>query len=81
MMRILVAAGVTLLLTDYAWCQSNCEQIRQAIATYGYAAARQHALTHYGADALKEGDKCGLTPAEAPRTKPHAKHKPAKKKK
>jgi hypothetical protein len=80
MTRILVAAGVTLLLTDYAWSQSNCEQIRQAIATYGYAAARQHALTHYGPDALKEGDKCGLTPAVAP-TKPHPKHTPAKKKK
>ena len=74
MMRIPVAIVVALLLTDYSWSQSNCEQIRQAIATYGYAAARQHALTHYGPDALKEGDKCGLT--EAAPTPPHPKHKP-----
>jgi hypothetical protein len=75
MMRILVAIVVALLLTDYSWSQSNCEQIRQAIATYGYAAARQHALTHYGPDALKEGDKCGLTEA-APAAPHHPKHKP-----
>jgi hypothetical protein len=74
MTRILVAIAVALLLTDYSWSQSNCEQIRQAIATYGYAAARQHALTHYGPEALKEGDKCGLT--EAVPAAPHPKHKP-----
>jgi hypothetical protein len=80
MTRILVAAFVVLLLTDYSWCQSNCDQIRQAVATYGYAAARQHALTHYGSDALKEGEKCGLKGEEAP-AKPHPKHKPPKKRK
>jgi hypothetical protein len=76
MTRTLVAGSVVLLLTDYAWCQSNCEQIRQAVATYGYEAARRHAMIHYGAEAVKEGDKC--LPKEAP-AKPHPKHKPPKK--
>jgi hypothetical protein len=78
MTRILVAAGVALLLTNHSWAQSNCEQIRQAVATYGYAAARQHAMTHYGSEAVKVGDKC--LAEEAP-TKPRPKHKPPRKRK
>jgi hypothetical protein len=60
MTRILVAVGVALLSTSYAWAQSeaNCEQIRQAVAQYGYKAARAHAMAHYGADAVRNGDKC-----------------------
>jgi hypothetical protein len=60
MTRILVALGVALLLTDYAAAQSaaNCDQIRQAVAQYGYAAARAHAMRNYGADAVRNGDKC-----------------------
>jgi hypothetical protein len=60
MTRILVAVGVALLSTSYAWAQSaaNCDQIRQAVAQYGYAAARAHAMAHYGADAVRNGDKC-----------------------
>jgi hypothetical protein len=85
MTRILLAGSVVLLLTDYSWCQSNCEQIRQAVATYGYEAARQHALAHYGSEAVKEGDKCpGLEAPPKPReaaAKPHPKHKPPKKRK
>ena len=60
MTRIFVAVGVALLSTSYAWAQSeaNCEQIRQAVAQYGYAAARAHAMEHYGADAVRNRDKC-----------------------
>jgi len=60
MTRILLAAGIALLLTDFSWAQSqaNCDQIRQAVAQYGYAAARAHAMRNYGAQAVREGDKC-----------------------
>ncbi len=37
---------------------ADCEQIRQAVAQYGYAAARRYALTHYGKDAAAYGDHC-----------------------
>ena|SRR5437660_9020023 len=60
MRRILVAAGLALLTTSSAWAQSaaNCDQIRQAVAQYGYAAARAHAMRTYGANAVRNGDKC-----------------------
>jgi hypothetical protein len=60
MKAILVAVGVALLTTSYSWGQSqaNCDQIRQAVAQYGYAAARSHAMRTYGADAVRNGDKC-----------------------
>ena len=60
MTRILVAAGIALLTTSASWAQSaaNCDQIRQAVAQYGYAAARAHAMRTYGADAVRSGDKC-----------------------
>jgi len=60
MTRILVAIGVALLLTDYAAAQSaaNCDQIRQAVSQYGYRAARAHAMSNYGAQAVRDGDKC-----------------------
>jgi hypothetical protein len=61
MTRIIVAVGVALLTTtSFSWAQSaaNCDQIRQAVAQYGYAAARAHAMRTYGADAVRSGDKC-----------------------
>jgi hypothetical protein len=42
--RILVAVGVALLLTNSSFGQSYCDQVRQAVATYGYAAAKRHAM-------------------------------------
>jgi hypothetical protein len=80
MTRIFVAVGVALLSTSYAWAQSeaNCEQIRQAVAQYGYAAARAHAMAHYGADAVRNGDKCigrgGRAVARHARTHHKTKH-------
>ena len=69
MTRILIAVGVALLFTSRAWAQSeaNCEEIKQAIATYGYEEARKHALL------LKE------TSANEVATKPAPKHPQAKK--
>jgi len=36
----------------------QCPLIKQAVAQYGFAAARQHALETYGPEAVKTGDKC-----------------------
>ena len=47
MIRILCAVGFALLLTNASMAQSYCDQVKQAIATYGYAAAKAHALAHY----------------------------------
>ena len=58
MIRILAAIGMTLLGATPALAQSYCAQVRQAVATYGYAAARRHALTHYGVQAVRYGDRC-----------------------
>ena len=60
MKPILVAVGVALLTTSYSWAQSaaNCDQIRQAVAQYGYVAAHAHAMRTYGAQAVRDGQKC-----------------------
>jgi hypothetical protein len=86
MTRIVVIVGVALLLvTNRSWAQSeaNCDQIRQAIAQYGYAAARAHALANYGAEAVTTSEKqCMIAEAsvkEVP-AKPAAKHHAKKKK-
>jgi hypothetical protein len=56
--EILIALGVVLLLPNPSFAQSHCAQVRQAVATYGYTAARRHALAHYGAKAVRTGDRC-----------------------
>jgi hypothetical protein len=63
MTRFLVAIGAVFLLTNSSLAQSGpnpaeCDQIRQAVATYGYAAARRHAMANYGRDAVRAGEKC-----------------------
>src|SRR5215831_9343369 len=87
MTRILIIVAVALLLTNRGWAQSeaNCEEIRQAVATYGYEDARRHALIHYGAEAVEAGEKKCLNiepPTKAvaknPRTKAVAKKPPTK---
>lgn len=89
MTRIFMIAGISLVLTSPTWAQSaaNCDQIRDAIAQYGYESARQHALIHYGAEAVEAGEKnCGIKEAmakppatKASLTKTSAKHQPPKK--
>jgi hypothetical protein len=92
MTRILLIAAValSLLLTNRAGAQSeaNCDEIRQAVATYGYEEARRHAMTHYGAEAVEAGEKkclAGMIPAKpvvtkASATKTAVKHQQPKKK-
>jgi hypothetical protein len=65
MVRFLLLIGFSLLMTDYSLAQDSpdptpiqCHLIRLAVAQYGLAAARQHALETYGPEAVKTGDKC-----------------------
>jgi hypothetical protein len=62
MPKFLVLTGALLLMPGYAFAQApsadQCQQIKQAVAQYGYAAARRHAMETYGADAVKVGDQC-----------------------
>ena len=65
MPRFLLLAGIVLLIGDYSFAQDSpdptplqCQLIRLAVAQYGFAAARRHALETYGPEAVKTGDKC-----------------------
>jgi hypothetical protein len=63
MIRFLVAIGATFVLTNPLLAESvpsaaDCEQIRRAVATYGYVAAKRYALAHYGIEAARYGDRC-----------------------
>jgi hypothetical protein len=60
MIRLVVAVGVgvVVLLGDSALAEDRCDQVKQAVATYGYPAARKHALENYGKEAVTFGDKC-----------------------
>ena len=63
MTRMVIAVGALLLLTNFSAAQSSmsesqCEQIRQAVKQYGYAAARRHALANCGREAVAAGDRC-----------------------
>ena len=62
---LLLLTGVVLLTADYAFAQGSpdptpmeCRLIKLAVAQYGFAAARRHALETYGPEAVKTGDKC-----------------------
>lgn len=63
-LRALLLAGV-IWLPGQSFAQTSpeptsmqCQLIRLAVAQYGYAAARRHALETYGPEAVKVGDKC-----------------------
>jgi hypothetical protein len=65
MLRFLLLTGVILLMADHAFAQYSpdptpmqCQMIKLAVAQYGYAASRRHALETYGPEAVKTGDKC-----------------------
>lgn len=84
MARIIIMVAVALLLTNRASAQSeaNCDEIRQAVATYGYEEARRHAMIHYGPEAVEAGEKKCLNIQPPPKpTKASVKHQQAKKKK
>lgn len=69
-MKILTVAGIAmgamlLCMADHSFAQASpdptsmqCQLLRLAVAQYGYAAARRHALETYGPEAVKVGDKC-----------------------
>jgi hypothetical protein len=59
MVRILSTVAFALLLTNFAMAQSYCDQVKQAVATYGYAAAKAHSMAHYSAREVAVADKCG----------------------
>ena len=58
MIRILFAVAFALLLTNASRAQSYCDQVKQAVATYGYAAAKAHALAHYTRKEVEVADRC-----------------------
>ena len=65
LLRLLFLATAILLMAGYSFAQAStdptpmqCQLIRLAVAQYGYAAARRHALETYGPEAVKTGDKC-----------------------
>lgn len=62
---VLLLTGATFLMTDHAFARTDpeptsmqCRLIGLAVAQYGYAAARRHALETYGPEAAATGDKC-----------------------
>ena len=63
--RALILTGVILMMPDHSFARTSpdptamqCQLIRLAVAQYGYAAAKRHALETYGPEAVKVGDKC-----------------------
>jgi hypothetical protein len=64
-LRALLLTGAVVLVADDSFAQASpdptsmqCQMIRLAVAQYGYAAAKRHALETYGPEAVKVGDKC-----------------------
>ncbi len=65
MLRLVLLVGVSLLMANECFAQDSpgpdpmqCRMIKLAVAQYGYAAARQHAMETYGPEAVRIGDKC-----------------------
>jgi hypothetical protein len=66
MPKFVLLSSAILLIPSYAFAQdipnhpsaSQCQQIRQAVAQYGYGSARQYALQNYGPEAVKFGEQC-----------------------
>ncbi len=70
MIRIFGAIGVALLLTSSSMAQSYCDQVREAVATYGYAAAKRHAMATYTKKEVAVADRC-VTGGRQPKRKLH----------
>jgi len=62
MLRFVLFIGALLVTADDALAQApspeQCDQIKQAVAQYGYTAARRYAVVNYGPEAAKAGDLC-----------------------
>jgi hypothetical protein len=68
MTKIVVATAFALLLTNSSFAQSYCDQVRQAVATYGYAAAKRHAMATYTRREVEVADRC-VTGGHRPKRK------------
>jgi hypothetical protein len=63
MIRFLIVVGAIFALINPLSAESvpsatNCEQIRQAVATYGYTTVKRYALAHYSREAVRYGERC-----------------------
>jgi hypothetical protein len=58
MIRIGGGIAFILVATNPSFAQDYCEQVKQGIAQYGYAAARQYAVEHYTREAVRAADRC-----------------------
>ena len=58
MTKTLLGFGLALLMTGAATAQSYCPQVREAVATYGYEAAKRYALANYSKEAVKAAERC-----------------------
>jgi hypothetical protein len=58
MIRIGGGIAFILVATNLSFAQDYCEQVKQGIAQYGYAAARQYAVEHYTKEEVRAADRC-----------------------
>ena len=58
MIRIGSGVAFVLVATNPSFAQDYCEQVKQGIAQYGYAAARQYAVEHYTREEVRAADRC-----------------------
>ncbi len=58
---------LSLLVTPaYAQTEAQCEQVRQAVAQYGYRAARAHAEQTMPPEYVRAGEACLRRPRQGP---------------
>ena len=59
---------LTLLISPaYAQSEAQCDQVRQAVAQYGYRAARAHAEQTMPPEQVRAGEACLHHPRQGPR--------------
>jgi hypothetical protein len=70
---------LSLLVTPaYAQTEAQCDQVRQAVAQYGYRAARAHAERTLTPEQVRAGEACLHRPRQGPsRVVRHHQRRPA----
>jgi hypothetical protein len=59
LLSVLVTPVLSVLVTPaYAQTEAQCEQVRQAVAQYGYRAARAHAERTLSPEQVRGGEAC-----------------------
>jgi hypothetical protein len=58
MIKLGVGIAFLLMATSASFAQDYCEQVKQGIEQYGYAAARQYAVEHYTPEEVRAADRC-----------------------